>query len=145
MKAYLKSITAAVPAVFLAWVNGWTQLFKTTLLAPPNSDGSPDIAAAALATFIVVTLCYACRHWDDVRLRKYSFYTALAALIAVGGIFGLRFYLKYPRFRVEVETIYEVWTVLYIIFLILIVTAILFAVMSYLARPEHKRAAKRRG
>lgn len=132
---YLRWIASIGPSLFLGWVNAWMKLFTATLFAPPNSDGSPDVAAASSATVIVVLICFACRRWDDARLRKYAYSSSFLALVCLGAILALRFYLKYPRPREVVETLYEVWTDFYIVALNLIVVAVLFAVMSYRARP----------
>jgi hypothetical protein len=133
-----EAIGAAVPGLLAGWVNSWTNLFSKTMFAPPNSDGSPDLAAAALATVICVILAYLAHTWNQARLKKYAYSSFISALACFVGIFLIRFYLKYPRPREMVETLYEIWTGVYVVALILVLVAILFAVMTLLARRQRK-------
>jgi hypothetical protein len=138
MSKYAKAIVAVVPGPILAWINSYIAIFNGSILVRQYSETTLNVTAAALGTVVTIVLAQVFWKTQPRDLVRGSILSLSSAAIAFLIIIVLRGQLRQALPEKEVDILYYIWDIAYVLMLILIVVAILLAIMSYLNRPSRR-------
>jgi undecaprenyl pyrophosphate phosphatase UppP len=126
----IRTIASVVPSVLGGWVAQWADLFRDTLLFPPQTTDLTIKTGVAVATFLAVVVALLCSQWPRQWVLAFAIVLLCVSITALSLIImWIEVRLTHPSSRELQEYLMQTWSTIGWVTVVTLVLTVQFATL----------------